>query len=400
MQSQTGVASPRVKKEEDEFTDSSSLNNLDSTLQEPRDVSTLEEEDERSTEDEQSTEDEDNQSCEDAPNQLVVYNPVANGSGQIEAVPDPTECQPPPFPCYSTPNPPSRVLPSVGAFTVQCANCFKWRLIPTKEKYEEIRENILQHPFVCEAAREWRPDISCDDAADISQDNSRLWAIDKPNIAQPPPGWQRLLRIRGEGSTKFADVYYAAPSGKKLRSMVEIQRYLVEHPEYIREGVTMAQFSFQIPKPLQENYVRKRPARLAASYNGTGLRMSRPLEPSEVNPLSWVGPDDDYPEFQIGGPRLSTPYIEAPVFDHVAPPAKKKARRSKQMYSSNQHNIKIEEPQQSRNGTNTYDLTMGNFVEERGWKEEAVHSVTWECLSNGLRDRVDIHSSLQSWIMS
>ncbi|KAF8389479.1 hypothetical protein HHK36_026174 [Tetracentron sinense] len=418
MQSYPGEASSQVKKEEDEFTDSSFLNHLDRALQKPRDVAPLEDDDEDEC---QIIEDEDdNRSSENVPNQLVVYDPVANDTGQIEAIPDPTEYQPPP----------SRVLPSVGAFTVQCANCFKWRLIPTKEKYEEIRESILQHPFVCEAAREWRPEISCDDEADISQDGSRLWAIDKPNIAQPPPGWQRLLRIRGEGSTKFADVYYAAPSGKRLRSMVEIQKYLFDNPEYIREGVTMSQFSFQIPKPLQENYVRKRPSRVTSSYDGAGLQMSRPLEPTEdaknekvtdngciatVNPLSWAGPDD-YPDFQIGGQGLSTPYFEAPVFDPVRPPTKKRTKNSgpglsttyfeapvfdpvrpptkkrtknsgpglstpyfeapvfdpvhptakkrtkklpsKQKYNDtpvyNQHNIKVEEPQQSRNGA--YDL--------------------------------------------
>ena len=48
-------------------------------------------------------------------------------------------------------------------------------------------------------------------------------------------------------------------------------------------GVTLSQFSFQIPKPLQENYVRKRPARVnAGSYDGTtSSAMSRPLEPGE-----------------------------------------------------------------------------------------------------------------------
>ncbi|XWS52317.1 hypothetical protein CRYUN_Cryun11dG0057700 [Craigia yunnanensis] len=110
----------------------------------------------------------------------------------------------------------------------------------------------------------------------ISQDGSRLWAIDKPNIAQPPPGWQRLLRIRGEGSTKFADIYYQAPSGKRLRSVVEVQKYLIEHPEYATEGVSLSRFSFQIPKPLQEDYVRKRPARITASHDN-----ARPLEPGE-----------------------------------------------------------------------------------------------------------------------
>lgn len=119
-----------------------------------------------------------------------------------------------------------RGVPSIGAFTVQCASCFKWRLIPTKEKYEEIREKILEVPFVCERAREWRPEVSCEDREDISQDGSRLWAIDKPQIPLPPPGWERLIHIRGEGCTRFADVYYAAPNGKKLRSLVEVQRLL------------------------------------------------------------------------------------------------------------------------------------------------------------------------------
>jgi hypothetical protein len=98
------------------------------------------------------------------------------------------------------------ISPTIGAFTVQCARCFKWRLLPTKEKYEEIRERIIQQPFVCKRAQEWRPNVMCDDPEDISQDGSRIWAIDKPNIAQPPRGWERQIRIRGEGGTKFADV--------------------------------------------------------------------------------------------------------------------------------------------------------------------------------------------------
>lgn len=189
--------SPRVKKEEND------------TLQGPVDVSSSPS---SSSEDGSlETEDEDGQSNENASKQLVLYDPSANGTGAIEPVPDPIQSHPLPFRRCLAQNSSSRVLPSVGAFTVQCAKCFKWRLIPTKEKYEEIREHILEQPFYCETAREWRPDISCDDQADISQDGSRLWAIDKPNIAQPPPGWQRLLRIRGEGSTKFADMYVFLP---------------------------------------------------------------------------------------------------------------------------------------------------------------------------------------------
>jgi hypothetical protein len=52
-------------------------------------------------------------------------------------------------------------------------------------------------------------------------------------------------------------------------------RYLLEHPEYTRDGVTLSQFSFQIPKPLQKNYVRKRTPLLTASHD------TRPLEPGE-----------------------------------------------------------------------------------------------------------------------
>lgn len=311
-----------TKKAKNGFTGSSFLAHQDSTLKEPVDVSSSS----SSSSDDESleTEGEDEQN-----KQLVLYNPLANGTGAIEPVPDPIQCRSLPISKYSSPNSSSRVLPSVGAFTVQCANCFKWRLIPTKEKYEEIREHILEQPFFCETAREWRPDISCDDPADISQDGSRLWAIDKPNIAQPPPGWQRLLRIRGEGSTKFADVYYVAPSGKRLRSMVEVQKYFTEHPEHMTDGVTLAQFSFQIPRPLQENYVRKRPTRRAALCDGT-----RPLEPDEVRPLSWAGPDDG-PNLQLNRSAMPSPYFEAPVFDSVHRPAKKRARTpTKEMYSS------------------------------------------------------------------
>ncbi|KAE8125977.1 hypothetical protein FH972_020736 [Carpinus fangiana] len=316
MRSSPENLSPRVRKGENDFSGSSFLALQDSTNQEPIDDGSLQ------------TDDEDDLSNENASKQLVLYDPSANGTGAIEPVPDPIQSQRPTFRRYLARNSSSRVLPSVGAFTVQCAKCFKWRLIPTKEKYEEIREHILEQPFYCETAREWRPDISCDDPADITQDGSRLWAIDKPNIAQPPPGWQRLLRIRGEGSTKFADIYYEAPSGKRLRSIVEIQKYLLEHPEYMRDGVTLSQFSFQIPKPLQKDYVRKRTPLLTTSLD------TRPLEPGEAaSPLAWAGPDDSS-ELQLNRPGLP-PYLESPVFDPVERPAKKQATASTQeMYSS------------------------------------------------------------------
>eukprot|EP00262_Sarcandra_glabra_P022128 TRINITY_DN966_c0_g1_i1.p1 TRINITY_DN966_c0_g1~~TRINITY_DN966_c0_g1_i1.p1 ORF type:complete len:351 (-),score=66.61 TRINITY_DN966_c0_g1_i1:204-1256(-) len=350
MQSYPEDELPKVKKEIDVSTVSRSPKHVGKTSRKSVDISPSE------------VQDKDDCSFENTSNQLVLYDPGSHDTGQVMPVPDPTEYPTPPFPSFSAPNPSSRVLPSVGAFTVQCATCFKWRFIPTKEKYEEIRERILQEPFVCETAREWRPDISCDDPADLSQDGSRLWAIDKPNISQPPPGWQRLLRIRGEGSTKFADVYYVAPSGKKLRSMVEVQKFLLENPEHIRAGVNMSQFSYQIPKPLQENYVRKRPARVMHPYDGTGIGMMNPIEPAEVNPLSWAGPDG-YSDLQISRPGLPDPYYEPPVFHPPAPPKKKQATRPppKQMYSSsvynnNQPTIKLEEPQQPTRNATGYNL--------------------------------------------
>ncbi|KAJ9153438.1 hypothetical protein P3X46_026877 [Hevea brasiliensis] len=316
MQSHSGDASLMVKKETNDYTSSSFAGHQDRTLQGPIEVSSSEEDDSH------DTEDTDDQSVENASKQLVLYDPVANGTAVTEPAPQPIQCQPAAFGRNLGSNMPSRVLPSVGAFTVQCADCFKWRLIPTKEKYEEIREHILEQPFYCKTACEWRPDISCDDPTDISQDGSRLWAIDKPNIAQPPRGWQRLLRIRGEGSTKFADVYYESPSGKRLRSMVEIQKYLMDHPEYVQDGVTLSQFSFQIPKPLQENYVRKRPARVSATCDDT-----RPLEPNEVNPLALANPAD-CTDMQFGRPALPPPSsYQAPISDPFDRPVKKQARR-------------------------------------------------------------------------
>ncbi|CAI9766047.1 unnamed protein product [Fraxinus pennsylvanica] len=196
-----------------------------------------------------------------------------------------------------------RVWDSIAAYTVQCEKCSKWRFIPTKEKYEEIRERLAEQPFFCETAREWRPDLSCDDEPDVVRDGSWRWAIDKPSIPQCPPGWQRILRIRAKGGTKFADVYYVAPSSKRLRSMMEVQSYLNEHPEL--PGLTASQFSFQIPSPLEENYVRKRHARSVTLHD-----MSDTVIP--VNPTSWVISDQKR-DPHLSGEGNSISYVEAPA---------------------------------------------------------------------------------------
>uniref|UniRef100_A0A3Q7ICT4 CW-type domain-containing protein n=1 Tax=Solanum lycopersicum TaxID=4081 RepID=A0A3Q7ICT4_SOLLC len=54
-------------------------------------------------------------------------------------------------------------------FDVECSKCFKWLYIPTEERYEKIREHLLECPLYCEDAREWRPSISCNDIPDITR---------------------------------------------------------------------------------------------------------------------------------------------------------------------------------------------------------------------------------------
>ncbi|CAM8959894.1 unnamed protein product [Rhodiola kirilowii] len=302
MQSFVRKDSPEVNKEEINdfnFTGSSLPGDSDSTAKEDTDIS--------------SSEDSDRPLEENTQNQLVVYDPLTNGAGEIVHAPKPLNSQPPSF----SRREPSKVLPAVGAFTVQCANCFQWRLIPTEEKYEEIRENIIEKPFSCETANEWRPGVSCDDPGDMQQDDSRLWAIDKPGIARPPPGWQRLLRIRGEGSSKFADVYYVAPSGKRFRSLVEIQKYLAEIPG-LAAGISMSQFSFQIPKPLQEDYVKKRPS---------GIKSLRPPESGEESPVMWTNLGDPV-GLQLGQPDPSPSSFQSPVHNTSDQPSKKRLKKS------------------------------------------------------------------------
>ncbi|WMV10269.1 hypothetical protein MTR67_003654 [Solanum verrucosum] len=141
-------------------------------------------------------------------------------------------------------------------FAVECARCYKWRYIPLKEKYEEIREHILEWPFYCETTREWHSNKKCDDPPDVTEDESGLkWAIDVPNIPQPPPGWERLIKFRTKRDTRIADVYYNSPANQQLRSKIEVEKYLEQHPEDATQSAKLDQFSFQIPRPLEEDYV-------------------------------------------------------------------------------------------------------------------------------------------------
>lgn len=275
-----------------------------------------------SSSDYSTEEDERTPSYDDSRKQMVLYDPSLNGSAAIQTVQNP---EPRLVSRQVFDN--RKVVPEVGAFTVQCANCFKWRLIPDQEKYEVIREHITDQPFTCETTREWDREISCDDPTDLEQDGTRIWAIDKPNIAQPPPGWKRLLRLRSEGSSKFADVYYTSPTGTKLRSIPDVQRYLDNHPEQ-KQVADVRRFSFQIPRPLRENYVRKR------STHGT----PGSLGPSAVEPIAWAGPEDNM-DLQLAEPLAwagpaeeegnGTPNMKTPELDPVNRAANGSAKKAK-----------------------------------------------------------------------
>ncbi|XBI09452.1 hypothetical protein VPH35_137003 [Triticum aestivum] len=112
----------------------------------------------------------------------------------------------------------------ISTYSVQCSTCQKWRVVPSKLKYEQIRENIIQVPFSCKYVHGWKPQVTCHDPTDISEDNGMAWAIDIPCIPQTPLRWERNITLRNEQSTRFADVYYISPVGRKVRSMKDVER--------------------------------------------------------------------------------------------------------------------------------------------------------------------------------
>jgi hypothetical protein len=109
-----------------------------------------------------SSSDESDLSNDDTPKNSFLYDLVTNGDNQYQLTLDPFWCIPPSLD--------PRVLLVVGVFTVECNSCSKWRLIPTKKKYEEIHEHILQTSSVCNKAWELQHDISCDDKEDFSKE--------------------------------------------------------------------------------------------------------------------------------------------------------------------------------------------------------------------------------------
>ncbi|KAA8543194.1 hypothetical protein F0562_021311 [Nyssa sinensis] len=142
---------------------------------------------------------------------------------------------------------------SIDAYAVQCGECFKWRVIPTQEEYEDIRSRFVEDPFVCDK----KPGVSCEDPADIEYDATRTWVIDKPNLPKTPAGFQRGLILRRDYSK--LDAHYVTPTGKKVRAPSGIAAFINENPEF--EDLSISDFSFTVPKvmddTLPENVERK-----------------------------------------------------------------------------------------------------------------------------------------------
>ncbi|XP_023635603.1 putative methyl-CpG-binding domain protein 12 isoform X2 [Capsella rubella] len=174
-------------------------------------------------------------------------------------------------------------MPFIKELMVQCGRCLKWRLIPSMQKYEILREKHVESPLFCEAASEWEPNMSCEVPG--YETSCDIWAIDAPSIPSPPSGWRRLVQVRREYEKTFADVYYYPPaplSNIRLRSQSEVKKFLESHPEYTREGVNMSQFSFKSPKRL-EDYMKKRNRQEpnATTECEVGYRASQHGQPSK-----------------------------------------------------------------------------------------------------------------------
>lgn len=131
----------------------------------------------------------------------------------------------------------------VQAYAVQCETCLKWRTISSKEEFEEIRSKHTEEPFFCNK----KPNVSCEDPADIEYDSSRTWVMDKPNLPKTPTGFQREVVLRKNFSKM--DVHYVTPDGKKIRASTEITNLLKEHPEY---KLSISDFSFTSPRVMGE----------------------------------------------------------------------------------------------------------------------------------------------------
>ncbi|KAJ3687590.1 hypothetical protein LUZ61_017253 [Rhynchospora tenuis] len=140
---------------------------------------------------------------------------------------------------------PANLKDSIGAYAVQCFRCFKWRLIPTKEDFEAIREHFTEDPWHCAKM----PNSSCDKPADIEYDTTRIWVIDRPNIPKAPANTERLVMMRKDLSKM--DIYYLMPNGKRVRGTNDVAKFLQSHPQY-KKSISISKFCFVSPKIAEE----------------------------------------------------------------------------------------------------------------------------------------------------
>uniref|UniRef100_A0ACD5UHT7 Uncharacterized protein n=3 Tax=Avena sativa TaxID=4498 RepID=A0ACD5UHT7_AVESA len=148
---------------------------------------------------------------------LILYNSeTADDKRALDAADD-TEHSPPLHPRLHGY---SKALPSGRAYSMQCAFCFKWRTVPSKEKYEELCDDTSEKHFVCARAREWNCILSCDDPEEMLQDGIRVWVTETPSISQSPHGLDWEFKTRGDGYTKFA-----------CGPQKTVAQHLVPHPE-------------------------------------------------------------------------------------------------------------------------------------------------------------------------
>ncbi|EPS71856.1 hypothetical protein M569_02904, partial [Genlisea aurea] len=133
----------------------------------------------------------------------------------------------------------------VDIWSAQCSECFKWRVIPEKGDYEEMRCNLVEHPFACNRL----PEGSCDVPPDIEINNERVWMIDKPGIPTPPRGFERNVFLR-KGCAR-CDCNYTTPCGKNLRANADVAAFLKTNPEEYGH-LKGEDFSFSVPKILLE----------------------------------------------------------------------------------------------------------------------------------------------------
>ncbi|KAH9609425.1 hypothetical protein KSS87_017746 [Heliosperma pusillum] len=151
---------------------------------------------------------------------------------------------------------------AIDLYAAQCSKCQKWRTIETKEEYEQLRSNFVEEPFTCNV----KPNVTCDDAADLDYDATRTWVIDKPNLPITPEGFKRELILRPDYSK--LDAHYVTPDGKKVRCHAEVSQYLQKHPEL--NNLKLENFNFTVPKIMEDTIpedARKKRLEKSASKN-------------------------------------------------------------------------------------------------------------------------------------